>query len=260
MFELIAIPMAIAAVCTLGYVGSKILLFGLVKPEDVDSDCPAFKPQKGTKETLPARKPVVRSLPSDFKRVSFNSRRVLSTLGSQPRIPQASGALARQSFTIVLPAMDCDRVTSNLLIGSYPLDRKEVEALRAAGITAILSLQTEEDLGERGIRWQAEAALATNLTFQSVPVTDFDTTDLQLELPNCVLVLDRMLKAGHTVYLHCTAGLNRSPTVAAAYLHWCLAWPLERAVGHVREVRDCSPNLEAIRGARWPWVEPGACG
>jgi protein-tyrosine phosphatase len=155
----------------------------------------------------------------------------------------------------VLLAMDCHRVTPNLLVGSYPLDSEEVEELRSAGITAILSLQTDEDLGQRGIDWERKAALAANLTFRSVPVRDFDTAELQQKLPSCVELLDRMLKAGHTVYLHCTAGVNRSPTVAAAYLHWCLAWPLERALAHVREVRDCSPNAEAIRRARWPRIE-----
>jgi protein-tyrosine phosphatase len=255
MFELIAIPMAIATVCALGYMGSRILLFGLVKPEDVESDLPIFGPPSGNDKVLPERKPVARSLPSHFQRVASKSPGVQSSVMSYPPVTQAIGALACQSFMTVLPAMDCDRVTCNLLVGSYPLDSKEVEELRSVGITAILSLQTDEDLGERGIEWERKAALAANLTFRSVPVRDFDTADLERKLPNCVVQLDRMLQAGHTVYLHCTAGAGRSPTVAAAYLHWCLAWPLERALAHVREVRDCSPNAEAIRRARWPRIE-----
>ena len=179
-----------------------------------------------------------------------------STARSHSPTTQTIGAIACQSFTTVIPAIDCDRVTGSLLIGSYPIDNKEIDELRSVGITAILSLQTDEDLREREIEWERKAALAANLTFRSVPVRDFDAADLQQKLPNCVIVLDRMLKAGYTVYLHCTAGVKRSPTVAAAYLHWCLAWPLERALAHVREVRDCSPNTKAIRCARWPRVEP----
>jgi len=148
--------------------------------------------------------------------------------------------------------MDCDRISDNLFVGSCLLDLKEVEELHSLGITAILSLQTEEDMGKRGIEWEEKAALTAKLAFRSVPVRDFDTADLQRKLPECVMALDGMLKAGHTVYLHCTAGTGRSPTVAAAYLHWCLAWPLERALAHVRGARDCSPNVEAIRSARWP--------
>jgi hypothetical protein len=70
MIKLIAIPVAIATVCTLGYVGSRILLLGLVKPEDVDSDSPIFGPQAKSEKALPVRKPVARSLLSHFKRVA----------------------------------------------------------------------------------------------------------------------------------------------------------------------------------------------
>jgi protein-tyrosine phosphatase len=127
---------------------------------------------------------------------------------------------------------------------------KRSRKLRSLGITAILSLQTEEDMGKRGT-WDEKAALAANLAFRNVPVEDFDSADLQFKLPECVLALQELPKTGHAVYLHCTAGASRSPTVAAAYLHWCLAWPLKQAVAHVREVRDCSPNTQAIQSAHW---------
>jgi protein-tyrosine phosphatase len=171
---------------------------------------------------------------------------LLSDVGFSSRAP------CLKSSIILLRAMDCDRITSNLFVGSCLLDRKEAEELRSLGVTAILSLQTKQDMGKRGIEWEEKAAFVAKLPFRNVPVTDFDAADLQRKLPECVAVLDRMLKAGYTVYLHCTAGTGRSPTVAAAYLHWCLAWPLERALAHVRDARDCSPNVEAIRSARWP--------
>lgn len=147
--------------------------------------------------------------------------------------------------------MNCDRIAENLLVGSCLLEASEVAALRSLGITAILSLQTEQDMGERGIDWERKAAFSASLTFRSLPVRDFDTPDLQYKLPECVKVLDDLLKARHTVYLHCTSGTGRAPTVAAAYLHWCRAWPLEQALAHVREARDCSPDVAALRGALW---------
>ncbi len=148
--------------------------------------------------------------------------------------------------------MDCDRITENLFVGSCLLGAEEAEELRRLGVTAILSLQTEEDMGERGVQWEEKAASAAKLAFRNLPVRDFDSMDLRRKLSECVVALDRMLKAGHTVFLHCTAGTERSPTVAAAYLHWCLAWPLGKALAHVRDRRDCSPNEEAIGCARWP--------
>ena len=74
--------------------------------------------------------------------------------------------------------------------------------------------------------------------------------------PNCrracpVAALERMLKQGHSVYVHCSAGVNRSPTVVAAYLHWCLGYELLQALIHLHACRRCLPDAEAIHGARW---------
>lgn len=128
----------------------------------------------------------------------------------------------------------------------------DFDALKAVNITAILSLQTKGDLRDRGIEWEERAALRAGLEFRSVPVTDFDADDLRHKLPGCVSVLDGMLKAGHSVYVHCTAGVSRSPTVIVAYLHWCLGWPLRRALTHLDKTHNCVPNSDAIRAAIWP--------
>ncbi|HEY7352640.1 MAG TPA: dual specificity protein phosphatase family protein [Terriglobales bacterium] len=147
--------------------------------------------------------------------------------------------------------MKCSRIANNLFIGPSLHDPNGFGELRSLGITAILSLQSEEDIGEHGLLREKEAAFAAELAFRNVPVNDFDSADLETKLLKCVQALDGMLTAGHTVYLHCTAGVSRSPTVAAAYLHWQLAWPLDQALLCVRKARKCSPNAEAIRHAHW---------
>lgn len=48
------------------------------------------------------------------------------------------------------------------------------------------------------------------------------------------------------IYLHCTAGIGRSPTVGIGYLHYCMGWELNDAARYVKEVRKCSPHLEAL--------------
>jgi protein-tyrosine phosphatase len=73
------------------------------------------------------------------------------------------------------------------------------------------------------------------------------------KLPKCVAAVEQILEAGETLYLHCTAGINRSPTVAAAYLYGCLHWPLERALEHVRGSRGCCPDADVIRRASRTW-------
>jgi len=82
-----------------------------------------------------------------------------------------------------------------------------------------------------------------------VPVIDFDRAELRRKLPQCVAALSDLLDAGEPVYLHCTAGVNRSPTVAAAFLHWKRGWDLDQAVAHLQAVRNCCPDGEVIREA-----------
>ena len=149
--------------------------------------------------------------------------------------------------------MRCDRVLPNLFVGPDLWDEADFETLESLKISAILSLQREDDFRrEDGLEWERSAAARAGLAFRNVPVTDFDRLDLQRKLPECVAALDSLLKAGHTVYLHCTAGVNRSPTVAVAYLHRCRAWSLEDASACVQKARRCVPDTEAIRPARWP--------
>lgn len=139
-------------------------------------------------------------------------------------------------------------VTPQLVLGPAPLDEDDFQQLKAAHVTAILSLQTEEDETDGG---ESESALAeaSGMKFVSVPVMDFDKLELIRKLPACVNELEQHISSGEVVYLHCTAGVNRSPTVAVAYLHWKKQWPLEKALEHVQDCRRCVPDVEAIRKA-----------
>ena len=55
-----------------------------------------------------------------------------------------------------------------------------------------------------------------------------------------------MLRQGHTVYVHCNMGINRSPSIVIAYLHWVQGWDLEKATDHVLKCRSCDPYVDAI--------------
>jgi protein-tyrosine phosphatase len=144
----------------------------------------------------------------------------------------------------------CDCILTNLYIGPDPREPEEYEQLRSLNVTAILNLQTEADVHSGGIKRARQMAKRAGFGFISVPVMDFDRLELQRKLPDCVRKLDRLLRVGHTVYIHCTAGVNRSPTVAVAYLHWCLQWPLDQASTYLHRIRDCCPDLESIRRAK----------
>jgi protein-tyrosine phosphatase len=115
----------------------------------------------------------------------------------------------------------------------------------------VLNLQADEDMQHWGVQW---SVLATHyqrqgIKFHRVSIKDFDPVDLGRNLPDAVGALNDLLSDHHVVYVHCTAGAWRSPTVVIAYLYWCSDWDLERAIAHVKQCRACSPSLDAIRAA-----------
>ncbi len=146
--------------------------------------------------------------------------------------------------------MDYSKILSNLYCGSCPESTGDIDSLRSElGITAVLCLQTDEDLVGWGIDWNRLAAYyrKSGIEVRRVPVRDFSPEDLRRQLPRCVDTVNELLHRGHTVLIHCNAGVNRSPSVVIAYLHWIEHWDLEQALAHVRACRDCDPYLESIQ-------------
>jgi len=119
-------------------------------------------------------------------------------------------------------------------------------------VTAILSLLTPEDSQELEMAREETHASTAGLAYRNMPVIDFDDLDLKTKLPSCVEVLNSLLEAGHTVYVHCTAGVTRSPTVVAAYLHWRRHWPLDEALEQLQARRRCYPRGDLIEIAQPP--------
>jgi len=145
--------------------------------------------------------------------------------------------------------MDVSKILPDLFVGSYPGSAEDIDCLkRDFGITAVLNVQTDEDMAFRGLNWDDLEShyRATGIEVRRVPVRDFDPEDLRQKLPRCVEVLDELLHQGRIVYVHCNMGINRSPTIVIACLHWAQGWDLEKAADHVMERHSCDPYVDAI--------------
>jgi atypical dual specificity phosphatase len=145
--------------------------------------------------------------------------------------------------------MDVSQILPNLFVGSCPGSPEDIDRLkRDFGVTAVLNVQTDDDRAHWGVDWDGlESHYRTaGIEVRRVPVRDFDPDDLRRNLPRCVEVLDELLQQDQTVCVHCNMGINRSPTIVIAYLHWVEGWDLEKATDHVLECRSCDPYLDAI--------------
>jgi hypothetical protein len=92
-----------------------------------------------------------------------------------------------------------------LAAGPYPRDPAD---LRAAGIDAFV------DLTEPG---ELPAYPVEGAVHRRAPIRDFGTPSVD-EMQAILSVLDELLAAGRTVYLHCRGGIGRTGTVLGCYL------------------------------------------
>jgi protein-tyrosine phosphatase len=157
-----------------------------------------------------------------------------------------------------------NQIFPRLFLGTCPIGAADIDRLRdEMGITAGLNLQTDEELVSRGIDWGTIQAFcaARGIVTRRVRLADDHPDQLQKLLPLCVDVLGRLMRDGHSVYVHCNAGTNRAPTVVTAYLSWVEGWELGSAVRHVMQGRSCSPSIPTILStAKGRMLEPCAAG
>jgi protein-tyrosine phosphatase len=145
--------------------------------------------------------------------------------------------------------LDCSEILpERLWVGTY-LGVEEVARLEELRITTVVSLQDENDIVQRGISVGnlATAYAHAGIEFRQAPVPDFDKRELLAKLPDCVAEIAAALKPQNArVYLHCTMGMNRAPTAAAAYMMRSRGISARVAYDHMVSRRYCRPYLDVL--------------
>lgn len=144
---------------------------------------------------------------------------------------------------------DYTEILPELLIGSRPEPGADAAMLRSSlAVSAVLSLQSDADLAQQSMPWEDQVAnyRQAGILAERWPIVDFDAADLRRHLPMAAAALQRLVRMPHRVYVHCTLGLNRAPTVAIAWLAWHRGEPLAQAWQRVTRARDCAPDFEAL--------------
>lgn len=145
--------------------------------------------------------------------------------------------------------LDCNEIVpERLWVGSY-VRPQDIGFLQKLQITAIVNLQSDWDLASYNIPMKKllAAYAAADIRLHRIPVPDFDRQALATHLPEAVATLEEILTPRWSkAYVHCTAGINRGPTLAAAYLIKKLGMTAREAYDYVVARRECKPYLEAL--------------
>jgi predicted protein tyrosine phosphatase len=155
--------------------------------------------------------------------------------------------------------LNWDEIRTDLVVGSCPMTTADIDRVCAeTGATALLSLQSDECRSAFAIDYGNHVAHGeqAGLAMVNVPMLDFNPSDQQRRLPHAVHALTVLLTAGHRVYVHCTAGMNRSPLTVLGYLSFVEMVAPEEAIEFIRQARPGSdPSWEAYHGCRQALVE-----
>jgi len=146
--------------------------------------------------------------------------------------------------------LDCSEIISNRLWVGRFIQLQHVEVLKHMEITMVLSLQSDMDLSMWGIS-APQMSLAfgrAGIASRRIPVPDFSPELLAAHLTECVHeIREAMFNQNARIYLHCTAGINRAPTAAAAYLMRWRGLSAEEAYGYLTARRECRPYMEVLK-------------
>ena len=154
-----------------------------------------------------------------------------------------------RSHRTTLPGMDLAWIEPGFAIGSRPYvpERRQIAA---AGIEAIVALHEPAE-GE------ADAWRKLGIDFEVIPTPDWVAIPRACFTSAVEAVLRRRAR-GQSVLLHCLAGVNRAPTVAAAVLCRRDGLSVGEALARVRAARPAAaPTPEQVASLRaWLRAEP----
>ena len=143
-----------------------------------------------------------------------------------------------------------DPIQANICVGSAPNSQEDVARLKQLKITALICLQSDEDLRTRNIDWLElqQWYAAADIEVCRFSIEDFNEQDLAKSVGPAIEALDDFIKAGNNVYVHCNSGIFRAPTAVLGYLCAKEGMTIASAIQQLRIARPVvSPSKDTIQ-------------
>lgn len=121
-------------------------------------------------------------------------------------------------------------IPNRLAVGSFPKSDHEIAYLSRVGITSVLCLTEPHEI-------KVPQDVKNRFVWKNVAIPDGATGGVpKIEhFQEACAILARWQQKGHATYVHCLAGVGRSPSVCAAYLTQAEGLLLEEAIAKVQD-------------------------
>ena len=123
---------------------------------------------------------------------------------------------------------------TGITLGCYCLTEQDVNRVYEARSNAVLNIMTQQDMTQRGINWGQMCGWYRNRGINTIvhdPVSDNLEAEYCDDLFRAALKLYELnVVQGKQVFLNCTAGVSRAPTLMIIYLALFIRHPAWRSV------------------------------
>ncbi len=151
----------------------------------------------------------------------------------------------------MVPDFTPDAIEDGLWVGREPRSPEDFASLRDLGVTDVLSLIPEDEAQSTGVHPNIafRVAMSYGMALHRVGIVDFSHGDLVRNLPLALDRLSSLRNRGRRVYVHCAAGMNRSPTLVALWLAGTRGMTADEACAEVKRLHACVPDPDAVKAA-----------
>lgn len=171
--------------------------------------------------------------------------------------PQRRGVTSRKGELSIhddcsLNTLKFSKVTPQILVGSYPRSRADLQLLKENNVSAIFSIQSERDFRSHGLSPHYFKLLCEEhgIKFRLYEIEDMNNADFIERADGGLSILSELVREGMTVYIHCSAGMYRSPQMIVLYLAMCEQNSVEQAIHTVKSTHPFArPSSRVIREA-----------
>jgi len=111
----------------------------------------------------------------------------------------------------------------------------DVAEWKTAGVDLVISLLEREEVSELGLQREAELCRACGIEFISFPIPDRGVPDIEQASDIARSIADG-IASGHSIAVHCRAGIGRSSMIAACAMI-CSGIEAGEALALIREAR-----------------------
>jgi hypothetical protein len=137
-------------------------------------------------------------------------------------------------------SLNWGEITPRILIGTCPMTTADLDRIGAeSGVSAVLSVRHDDCLAYWSIDCDQMRTFGESLGLRMArsPMRDFDIPDQRRNLARAVRTLGDLQSSGHCTYVHCTAGLGRTPLTVLSYLIWVEGQSPDEAIGLIHRGR-----------------------